>query len=150
VTRQSHRWRGLEHDLLDAGSRPPDRQDRLIPMINVVFLLLIFFLIAGTIRTADDRNIEPPELAASSTLERNQPVLSIEADGSLYFQDQAVEAEAAITMIRDALAEEPDQERELQIRADRRTPASIVLPFLQKLRDSGFQSISLIAVKKAE
>jgi hypothetical protein len=38
----------------------------------------------------------------------------------------------------------------LHIKADRRTPAAVILPLLRKLRDSGIEDVRLIAVKTGD
>jgi biopolymer transport protein ExbD len=40
--------------------RPRDLEDALIPLINVVFLMLIFFMLAGQIHAPDALHVDPP------------------------------------------------------------------------------------------
>lgn len=141
-------WRNWQIDPLTGDGRALDRHDRLIPMINVVFLLLTFFLIAGTLRVSDGLKIELPEIAAERVVKRRSPVLSVEASGALYFNGRQMEVSRAIVTIKEALGKAPGEA--LHVKADRNTPASIILPLLQKLRDSGIEAIRLIAVKKGK
>jgi len=65
---------------------PPRRKrDSTIPMINVVFLMLIFFLIAGTVAAPLDPGLE---LVDTSNLEGREPpdALVLHQDGSLRFR----------------------------------------------------------------
>src|SRR5690606_24728351 len=44
--------------------KPPRRtggDDNIIPMINIVFLLLIFFMVAGQIKAMDSAGVELPD-----------------------------------------------------------------------------------------
>ncbi|MEX0283308.1 MAG: ExbD/TolR family protein [Paracoccaceae bacterium] len=70
--------------------RPPTprrARDSTIPLINVVFLMLVFFLIAGTIAPPLDSNLQ---LVDTSELEGSEPpdALVMLADGTLRFRGQ--------------------------------------------------------------
>lgn len=69
----------------------------LIPLINVVFLLLVFFMIAGRIGPPDGLDVEPPGARAAAPASAASgasvpPVLVLAADGRLAL-DGAVVAE---------------------------------------------------------
>ena len=66
-------------------SRPRRKRDSTIALINVVFLMLIFFLIAGTIAPPLDSDLE---LIETSELEGREPpdALILNADGTLSFR----------------------------------------------------------------
>jgi len=40
--------------------RPDPTEERVLPLINVVFLLLIFFMLAGSLSVTEPFDIEPP------------------------------------------------------------------------------------------
>jgi biopolymer transport protein ExbD len=127
--------------------RGRDDHDRMIPMVNVVFLLLAFFLIAGTLRVSDGLNIEPPEMATSGALERDNPVLSIAADGALYLNGETIAKDSAAQAAIRLLSETPTSE--LYIKASRDTPVSVILPLMRTLSEQGIATIRLIAIKKS-
>ena len=66
---------------------PPQRRarDSTIALINVVFLMLIFFLVAGTVAAPLDPNLN---LVETSELEGREPpdALVLMADGTLNFR----------------------------------------------------------------
>lgn len=135
-------------DPLTDNRRPSNRDDRLIPMINVVFLLLTFFLISGTLRMNDALKIDPPEIATEGAIRTQSPILSVEANGTMTFDGSRVETNQVVEIIRKSLSDAPGGR--LYVKADRDTPASVILPLLQTLRDGGLTAIRLIAVKKGE
>ena len=77
---------------------PPKRRtrDSTIPLINVVFLMLIFFLIAGQLAPPLDPDLE---LADTSGLEGREPpdALVLRRDGTLTFRGVQIEAETYMT-----------------------------------------------------
>jgi biopolymer transport protein ExbD len=63
--------------------RPRDDDERVLPLINVVFLLLIFFMLAGALAPADPFRVDPP-LSRSEAPPPAEPLtLLIGADGEL-------------------------------------------------------------------
>ena len=44
--------------------RPRNEDERILPLINVVFLLLIFFMLAGRLSASDPFQVEPPRSSA--------------------------------------------------------------------------------------
>ena len=73
--------------------RPSRKRDSTIPLINVVFLMLIFFLIAGTLAPPLDPELQ---LVDTSELEGRDPpdALVLNADGILSFRGVQTDPEA--------------------------------------------------------
>ncbi|AXS42731.1 biopolymer transporter ExbD [Breoghania sp. L-A4] len=69
---------------------PPDNT---IPLINIVFLMLIFFLFAGSVARDDARRIAPPDNVAEDESVRSTGALVIDADGRFYLRDEEVDLE---------------------------------------------------------
>jgi len=139
---------GAGDGILPNFERPQDRQDRLIPLINIVFLLLAFMLIAGTMRAADTLAVEPPETASSGTVDRESLTLYLDRSGNLALGKDRVAIDEAISRVKIQLARDPDGE--LNIMADRSVTAARILPLLRKCADSEIMSVRLIAVRRRE
>ena len=70
---------------------PPENT---IPLINVVFLMLIFFLFAGSIARDDARRMEPPVDITEDESIRSTGALIIDRDGHTHAQDTEISVEA--------------------------------------------------------
>ncbi|GGO84127.1 hypothetical protein GCM10011348_29650 [Marinobacterium nitratireducens] len=64
--------------------------DNLIPLINVVFLMLIFFMVAGQISRSDAVRIVPPASISDKRTAAENPVEVLIADAQLYLDNEAV------------------------------------------------------------
>jgi len=117
--------------------RPPRRtRENIVPMINVVFLLLIFFLMTAQIAPPEPFEITPP--GSTSDARAHAPsTLFIAADGTLAFQGARDEAVFA------ALAG-LDPSTPLQIRADATLKASDLARLLPKLAAAGITDLALV------
>lgn len=93
------------------------QHENTIPLINVVFLMLVFFLIAGTIAPSNDHEVNP----VTSLLEQQTPpkeAISIRSDGALFFQGELIDIAAHIpsgVMDLEQLIVYPDQNLSAQI-----------------------------------
>ena len=134
-----------EADFL-AETREPDRNDRLIPMINVVFLLLTFFIVSGTFRAAEILDVEPPEVSAANNDFRNDaPTVLVARDGAIAIGDRRLSAEEAIALLKETVGEKPV---EIRVKADRGAQVGVVLPLLKKMTDAGLTHIQLLTVRR--
>ncbi|RJE80844.1 biopolymer transporter ExbD [Paracoccus sp. JM45] len=114
--------------------KPPG--ESIIPMINVVFLLLIFFLLTAQISPSTPFPLTPPDSSSDETT-HTLDVLYISATGDLAWNE--ARGEAVWPLIADRQDNAP-----VQIRADATTPAAMLAAHLKHLRsvtDSGAQLV---------
>jgi len=114
----------------------------IIPMINVVFILLIFFLMTAQIRPADPWPIAPPKTDANTPADAAQR-LTVSATGEMSFADQT--GDAVWAELAQWGAAEPGT---LLVRADAAYPAAELAALLARLSGLGIQSISLATVRQ--
>jgi biopolymer transport protein ExbD len=130
-------------------SDPPRRRppETLLPMINVVFLLLIFFLISARMTPPDPFAVTPPEALAQAEAQ-GAFTLYLAADGRVGYRDRT--ADAALTAVATARADHcaradctVDPPR-LTLRADAAMPATQLAALLPRLADLGFAGVDLV------
>jgi len=115
-------------------------RDGTIPLINVVFLMLIFFLIAGTVAPPLDPDLE---LVDTSELEGREPpdALVLCADGSLSFRGMPIEP---ATYMAD------HGEGTVRIVPDRAAPGPRLIEVAGALRALGARSTILVTEQALE
>lgn len=79
--------------IIDVKKGGQSSDDNMIPLINIVFLLLIFFMVAGQIKAQPDRTIELPESKKLDTAKSLSMRLELLHDGSIQFNGKPIEAE---------------------------------------------------------
>ncbi|HHC73371.1 MAG TPA: biopolymer transporter ExbD [Thiotrichales bacterium] len=128
--------------------KPQRREDpdvNLTPLIDVVFLLLIFFMVSTTFKHASELEIELPESSARPVRhERKALELVIDAQGRYYLGEQAVVNTRLPTLVR-ALqqAVEADPDRPFVIRADAQTPHQAVVTAMDAAAQVGIERVSI-------
>ncbi|MEO9778339.1 MAG: biopolymer transporter ExbD [Sedimentitalea sp.] len=136
-------------------SVPPRRQptESIVPMINVVFLLLIFFLMSAQIAPPEPFDVEPPVMDETDSAE-GEFRLYMDAEGQLGYLDVFGEVEvlAALTAARESYcAAEPcpqDTPPPLILRADAKLDATRLAALMPKLGAAGFRVVQLVTAKQ--
>lgn len=126
-------------DLTDPPRRP--RAESIVPMINVVFLLLIFFLMTSRLAQPDPFEVNPPKAALDHQPEA-EATLYADKTGRLSYEGQ--EGEAAIAQLRSLAA----GDARLQLRADAELEATKAAQLLRSLAAAGFASVELVVAPK--
>tara|TARA_B110000238_G_C16042718_1_gene402583 strand:+ start:570 stop:965 length:396 start_codon:yes stop_codon:yes gene_type:complete len=66
-------------------------EDNLLPLVNIIFLLLIFFMLAGVIvKQKELHNVNLASATIEEYIEQDKNTLFINADGSLTLNDQSI------------------------------------------------------------
>ncbi|MGK0445554.1 MAG: biopolymer transport protein ExbD [Bermanella sp.] len=65
--------------------------DNMIPLINIVFLLLIFFMVAGQIKAQPDQAIALPTTKQLQAAQAQALRLELFSDGQLRFNGEAID-----------------------------------------------------------
>lgn len=116
---------------------PPHRRraESVVPMINVVFLLLIFFMMSARIAPAPPFDLTLPAAVQDGAL--NEDVtLYLSREGEISVQGQS--GEAAWEILRGV-----DPAQDLTLRADAELPAPVLAKTLSALSDIGFSDVVL-------
>lgn len=113
-----------------------------IALINIVFLILVFFLIAGTVAPSLDDRVS---LVDTQNLDGSAPpdAAVILADGTLVLRGETITAEDLLTTER----AEPDL---LRLVPDREVPAKTLLEITATLRAGGITDIRLVTQRGME
>ncbi|MGH8540280.1 MAG: ExbD/TolR family protein [Stenotrophobium sp.] len=122
--------------------RKPRTDVDMVPMINVAFLLLIFFVLTGAQNPARLAQITPPHSSAAAPDHADADAVQIAADGRASFEDAALTDAELVPRIARWRAEHPDVP--LQVQADARADAARVVGLLQSLRATGVSDVSLL------
>lgn len=126
-------------------SRAEEPDVNLTPLIDVVFILLIFFMVSTTFQKESEIRIELPEATADPVEEQDERLeLVIDADGHYFIGEQQVvntELETLKKAILKFLGDRSDVP--VTIRADRRTPYEAVIRAMDATSQLGLVQMSL-------
>lgn len=118
------------------------REPGLIPMINVVLLLLVFFLVAGSIEKFDVIPISLPVAKNGKRLTDGQVVIILGAQKEIVVNDDFVTPSNFLRTMQEHLHENPN--KVISLKADERLPATFMISIMNQIKEAGGTNISLI------
>ncbi|MFY0617495.1 ExbD/TolR family protein [Shimia sp.] len=113
------------------------RAESIVPMINVVFLLLIFFLMTAQIAPPDPFDVSLPT-ASEATDTKTDFVLFVGKNDVLQFEDTTGEA------VYSALTKHTSESRTVQLRIDATLDGDRLAQVMKKLTAIGMSSVEVV------
>ena len=112
----------------------------LTPIIDMVFLLLIFFLVATTFhQTEREMQIALPAAASAGPISAalKEIVINVDADGSLIVVGRPMTEDELRALIEESVATNPDQK--VTLRGDRACSYEAIVRVLDVCKGAGIQ-----------
>ena len=124
----------------------------LTPLIDVVFLLLIFFMVSTTFEHQSRINVDLPEASAEPTRPDDESLeIIIDAQGRFFIGDrQVVNTELKTLKLAITKARGKRETITVVIRADAKTPHQSVVTALDAASQLGLTQVSLATSKIQE
>ena len=125
--------------------RTEDEGINLTPLIDVVFLLLIFFMVSTTFTKRTQLSVDLPEATGEQSSEVPKQIeIMIAADGSYAVNDQVL-VNSKIETLKSAIEKlsEGDNKVPLVITADAKTPHQAVVQAMDAAGQLGFAHLSI-------
>ena len=119
----------------------------IIPMIDVIFFLLVFFMLFTTFRTTPEGiEMQLPKAVTATEQSSQNFVVQIDSDGNYYYQDQSLELNQIIS---EAEVVNNDYDNlTIVISADRNTRYENVVSLMDGMRNVGITRLALAADKE--
>ena len=123
--------------------REDDLRIELVSMTDIVFLLLIFFMVSTTfVDFSRSLDIQLPDTKAAEVAQKTQQyVIEIGQQGALRLDGQAVRLEELTQQLQ--VSRGTGQQRSVIIRADKRLPYGQVITILGLVRQANIRDIAV-------
>ncbi|MDG1287596.1 MAG: biopolymer transporter ExbD [Rickettsiales bacterium] len=118
------------------------REVSMIPLINLVFLLLIFFLVAGTIEKFEVIPVDVPVADSGKVLDQGHIVIVIGQYNEILLNDELVDIDELRASVTQLLANNP--RKIISLKADSRLEASKMVAIMDLLRVAGGTNLSIV------
>ena len=121
----------------------------LTPMIDVVFLLLIFFMVTTTFSRQSAIKVVLPQADGQQTEKQEQAVLlTIDKSGQYYIDDKPLSDNSLDLLARELTANRNSRNIPLIINADAAAPVQSAISVLDVASKIGFSSITFATQKQ--
>ncbi|BDW88606.1 ExbD/TolR family protein [Thalassospira tepidiphila] len=114
-------------------------QEPMLPLINIVFLLLIFFMIAGSLQKLGPFEVDPPASQTAEGQPEDTIVLWYGSNGEIGIDDLTGGLDRLSSMLPADYIGRP-----VEIRADREVEGAKVVTLLARLQELGIEKVQLM------
>lgn len=113
------------------------------PLIDMVFLLLIFFVVTTSFVKESGVDVQRSTAATAEVKERGNIMVGLTVDGEVWFDGERVDVRSVRAHVERALAEDP--ESGVVIVADKKSETGLVVQIMDQCRLAGAKDVSLAA-----
>lgn len=118
----------------------------LTPMLDVVFIMLIFFIVTTSFVKESGLDVNRPSASTAKKKERASILVAISQNGEIWIQKRRVDIRSVRANIERLHAESP--EGTVVIQADKTSETGVLVDVMDQIRLAGVESISVAASMK--
>lgn len=115
----------------------------IAPLIDMVFILLIFFLVTTSFVRETGVEVQRPSAATASSQEQATIMIAVTADDRIYMDRQPVDVRALRVHVERALAQNP--QGSVVVVADRGSRTGTAIQVMDACRLAGAEAVALAA-----
>ena len=137
----------MKFNHLDTANKSSD--DNLVPLINVVFLMLIFFMVAGQIRATDAVSIIPPDSLSEIKQDESPAKILVSTELGIYLNGDKLNQDELSKRLKQLYLESQSQDDFLvQISADQDLPVARLQQVFKQVELAGLTRVYLVTKLK--
>ena len=123
-----------------------ESQIDITPMLDVVFIMLIFFIVTTSFVKESGIDVSRPSAKTAKKKQRASILVAINQVGEIWIQKRRVDIRALRANIERLHAESP--EGTVVIQADKRSETGILVDVMDQIRLAGVENIAVSAQEK--
>ncbi len=117
----------------------------IAPLIDIVFLLLVFFMLTSTFLVPEAIELELPESDSANMVEQTPITVTLDHTGRLALNDEPIQLGTLRTALEPLLKKNADagSDRGITLKTDARTEVQQLLKVMDEIRAAGGTNIAL-------
>ena len=120
-----------------------DQEINITPMLDVVFIMLIFFIVTASFVKESGIEVDRPSATTAVVKERGNILIAITASGEFWIDRRAVDVRAIRANIERLHAENP--QGSVVIQADKNSTTEMLIQVMDAARQAGVFNVSIAA-----
>lgn len=116
------------------------------PLIDCVFILLIFFIVTTVFVEETGVEVDKPQAASASDLEKNSILLAITAEGDVVYDNKNIGVAGVQGQVKRLVQQEPDIP--VIIQSDKDARVEILTRVIDEAKIAGAKTVNLAALKR--
>jgi len=113
------------------------------PMMDMVFILLIFFIVTSTFTRETGVDITKPKASSAKELAKESILIGVTRQGTIHINESQVNLSSLQTILKQMMAEAPD--RPVIIVSDRDAPSGRIVDILDECNLARVRKVSISA-----
>ncbi len=118
----------------------------IAPLVDVVFLLLLFFMLTSHFIEEQSIRVRLPESRTSEYTERAGIRISINEKGDVILNRKKVKVDDLHTLLKEQIS--LDKTKNVEIRADRDVKVSLLMKVIDEIRLAGINDFNIVTEKR--
>lgn len=120
-----------------------DNEINMTPMLDVVFILLIFFIVTASFVKESGIEVNRPEAQTAVKKERANILVAINHNGEIWINKRRIDVRAVQANIERLHAENP--QGTVVIQADQKATTDVLIKVMDAARSAGIYDVSIAA-----
>ncbi len=116
------------------------------PLIDCVFILLIFFIVTTTFVKETGVEVNKPQAASATQLEKNSIMLALTKDGQVVYGGRQIGFSGVRPLVKRQLQKE---DLPVIIKADQEAPSGLLVRVIDEAKLAGAKNVSLATLKSS-
>lgn len=117
----------------------------IAPLVDVVFLLLLFFMLTSSLVREPAVKIRLPESRTAATEHETIKTVIITREGTIFFMGREMSLSGLQKSVKEGLNDR--KEDSLRIKADRNASVGLLMKVIDEVRLAGVRNFSVVAEK---
>jgi biopolymer transport protein ExbD len=117
------------------------------PLIDLIFLLLIFFMVTTSFVKETGIDVQRPAASTAQLKEKGNILIGISEDGSIYMDRKQIDVRSVRAHVERCLAENP--EGGIVVVADKASKTGLTVQVMDQCRLAGAKNVSIATSKTA-
>lgn len=127
----------------NAGSEEEESEINITPMLDVVFIMLIFFIVTASFVKEAGIDVNRPDAETAVRQERANILIAISENNEIWIDQRMVDPRALRANIERLRAENP--EGSVVIQADKKSVTETLVTVMDSARQAGVYNVSIAA-----
>ena len=115
----------------------------LTPLIDVIFQLVIFFMITTTFKTNPAMTLDLPEAGTSEPVIMNQLSITALSESEVYINEIRTTAAAAADVIKNEIESKKIDTKQVNLLAEKGVAYEVIVKLLDACRRNGIDNVAL-------
>ncbi len=118
----------------------------IAPLIDIVFLLLVFFMLTSTFLVPEAIELELPESNSATVTEVTPIIVALNSTGQLALNGEEIQLDALRAAIKPLI--KADTDIAITLKSDARTEVQQLLKVMDEIRAAGGENVALATTQK--